>query len=156
MAFRVICVALLFPALSAAGCGTVANLTRANPEDGRIPFGGVRQDVACLRKAVDGVSGAGAHPESESEHYSHVALTVFCAADLPFSLIGDLVTWPYAVAYSVVNRPIPTPPVTLADPPAPPPVSTPPATRPMPIPPAAPPPAAGTPKALPPVPSKLP
>jgi hypothetical protein len=39
---------------------------------------------------------------------------LFCAADLPFSLIGDVLTWPYAAAYSFINQPIPTPPVTPA------------------------------------------
>jgi hypothetical protein len=39
---------------------------------------------------------------------------LFCAADLPFSLIGDAVTWPYTAAYSFINQPIPTPPVTHA------------------------------------------
>ncbi len=39
---------------------------------------------------------------------------LFCTADLPFSFVGDVVTWPYTAAYSCINQPIPTPPVTHA------------------------------------------
>jgi hypothetical protein len=54
------------------------------------------------------------HPKSEQ--YPQRALLLFCAADLPFSLIGDVVTWPYTLAYSYINQPIPTPPVLQATP----------------------------------------
>jgi uncharacterized protein YceK len=118
MASRAICVALLLSTLPIAGCGTVANLVRPGPEQGgKSPFGGVRQDVWCIQKAADGDFGVRAHPKSESEQYPQVALMLLCAADLPFSLIGDVVTWPYVVAYSYINQQIPVPPVTLANPP---------------------------------------
>jgi len=78
------------------------------------PFGGVRHDVRCVKKAANGEFGFKTYPESESEHHRQVALGLFCAADLPFSLIGDVVTRPYTAAYSFINQPIPTPPVTQA------------------------------------------
>ena len=136
MAFRAICVALLLSSLAIAGCGTVANLVRPGPAGGgKSPFGGVRQDVSCIKKAATGDVDFGTHPNPESVRHPQVALVVFCAADLPLSLIGDVVTWPYTAAYSFINQPIPTPPVALAPPPPPPPVTlapptpTPPAGR---------------------------
>jgi uncharacterized protein YceK len=115
MAFRAICVALLLATFLTAGCGTVANLARSRPEEGgRRPFGGVEQDVWCINKAANGELGVRTHPKAESGQYPQLALMLFCAVDLPFSLIGDVVTWPYAAAYSFINRPVPTPPVTLS------------------------------------------
>ena len=116
MAFRAICVALLLSSLPIAGCGTVANLASSRPEEGgKSPFGGVRQDVCCIEKAANGEVGSRTHPKSGSEPWPYtVAPMLFAAADLPFSLIGDVVTWPYTAAYSCINQPIPTPPVTQA------------------------------------------
>jgi len=115
MGFRAICAALALSSLPTAGCGTVANLVGSHPEEGgKSPFGGVRQDVGCIQKASNGEYGFRTHHKSESEQYPQVALMVFCAVDLPFSLIGDVVTWPYTVAYSYINQPIPTPPVVQA------------------------------------------
>lgn len=132
MAFRTIRVALVLASLPIAGCGTVANLARTRVEEGGTsPFGGVRQDLACLQKSATGESGPRAHPQPGSEQYPQVALMFFCAADLPFSLVGDLVTWPYTMVYTFINQPIPTPPVTQA---IPTPIPTPPVTQPMPIP----------------------
>ena len=117
MRFRVLCVAVLLSCLSTAGCGTVANLVKPGPaEGGKTPFGGVRQDVWCLKKAATGDCDSKTHPESGSEQHRQVPLMLLCAADLPFSLLGDVVTWPYVVAYSFINQPIPTPPVALAPP----------------------------------------
>ncbi len=39
---------------------------------------------------------------------------VLAAADLPFTLIGDVATWPYAAAYFAINQPVPVPPVIHA------------------------------------------
>jgi hypothetical protein len=39
---------------------------------------------------------------------------LLCAADLPFSLLGDVVLWPYTVAYNFINQPLPIPPATQA------------------------------------------
>jgi uncharacterized protein YceK len=114
MAFRAIRVALLLSSLPIAGCGTVANLVKPGPEEGgKSPFGGVRQDVWRIKKAANGES-ASATPKSKSKQSPQVAPMLCCAADLPFTFIGDVVTWPYTATYSYINRPIPTPPVTLA------------------------------------------
>jgi hypothetical protein len=100
------------------------NLARWRVEEGgRSPFGGVRQDVSCIRKASNGDLAFGTHPKSGSEQHPQVALMLCCAADLPLSLIGDVVTWPYAAAYSFINGPVPTPPVTPTQP-LPPPAAT--------------------------------
>jgi uncharacterized protein YceK len=126
MAFRGTCVALLLSSLPIAGCGTVVNLVKSCPEEyGESPFGGVRQDVSCIKKAANGECRFSTHPKSEAEEHPQVVLMLLCAADLPFSLIGDLVTWPYTAAYSYINQPIPTPPVI----PAPPVTQTPPVTQ---------------------------
>lgn len=116
MVSRATCVALLFASLSLAGCGTVANVVRSSPETGGgVPFGGVKRDMACFGKGVD-VKAAHGMP-FESENYPRAACRVFCAMDLPFSLIGDIVTWPYVATYAFINQPVPAPPVTLAPPP---------------------------------------
>jgi|GEM_PF-1677530 len=133
MAFRTTCVALLLLSLPIAGCGTVANLARQKPGQGGVaPFGGVRQDMACIQKAANGELGFRTHPKSDTEQYPQRALMLFCAADLPFSLIGDIVTWPYTASYTFINQPVPTPPVLVADPSVA--QAIPPGTQPMPIP----------------------
>ena len=115
MAFRAICVTLLLSGLPIAGCGTVASLVTSPPEEGeKSPFGGVRQDVCCIKKAANGELDSWTHAKSESGQHPQVAPMLFSAADLPFSLIGDVVTWPYTAAYTCINEPIPTPPVRLA------------------------------------------
>ena len=117
MAFRAIRVALLLSSLPIAGCGTVANLVKPGPEEGgKSPFGGVRQDVWRIKKAANGES-ASATPKSKSKQSPQVAPMLCCAADLPFTFIGDVVTWPYTATYSYINQPIPTPPVMQAPPP---------------------------------------
>ncbi len=117
MAFRAIGVALLLSSLTIAGCGTVANVVKPGPAGGKTPFGGVRQDVGCIETAANGEDGFRTHPRWESEQYRQVALMLCCAADLPFSFIGDVVTWPYTASYTCINRPAPTPPVILGPPP---------------------------------------
>jgi uncharacterized protein YceK len=121
MACRAIRVALLIATLPTAGCGTVANLVYLHPEEGgKSPFGGVRQDALCIQKAANEESTLRTHPEAELEHNRQMALLVLGAMDLPFSLIGDVVTWPYTAAYTCINQPVPVPPMALA--PSPPPV----------------------------------
>jgi len=117
MAFRANCMVLLLSTLPIGGCGTVANLARSGPEGGKNPFGGVKQDVGCIKQAETGDLGSRTHPKSESEQHPQIARMLFCAVDLPFSFIGDLVTWPYTATYSYINQPIPTPPVILQAPP---------------------------------------
>jgi uncharacterized protein YceK len=137
MAFRAICVALLLASLPVAGCGTVANVVKCRPDEGgKTPFGGVRHDLSCIRKAASGEIGFRTHSKTEAEQYPQMILMLFCAADLPFSLIGDVLTWPYAMAYSVINQPTPTPPVILLDAPVtqPMPLPTLPELKPMPLP----------------------
>lgn len=112
MAVRAICVAVLLSSLPIAGCGTVTNLVRLGPAEGaKIPFGGVKQDVSSLKKATNGECGSKAQAKSESEQHPQVARMLFYAADLPFSAIGDVVTWPYTVTYTYINQPVPVPPM---------------------------------------------
>jgi uncharacterized protein YceK len=121
MAFRAIVVTLLLSCLPIAGCGTVANVAGLYPEEGgQSPFGGVRHDVCSIKKAANGECDSPTNPKAKSEPHPQTALLVLCAADLPFSLVGDVVTWPYTVAYSFINQPIPSPPVMqAASPPVP-------------------------------------
>src|SRR5262249_41441853 len=90
MAFRASCAAVLLSSLLVAGCGTVANLVKSGPEDGgKTPFGGVREDEWWIEKAANGEFGCGTDPKSESGPHPQVAIMLLCAADWPFSLIGD-------------------------------------------------------------------
>ena len=114
MASRASAVALLLALLPMAGCGTAANLVNSHPETGgRVPFGGVMQDMWCLDKAASGEFGLKECPKAESQQYSQRALMLFCAADLPLSFVGDVVTWPYTTAFTFINEPIPLPPVLM-------------------------------------------
>jgi hypothetical protein len=133
MAYRAICVALLLSSLPIAGCGTVTNLARPGPEwggAGKSPFGGVREDVSCIKNAAHGDVAFASHPNSESVQHPQVAVLLCCAADLPFSLIGDVVTWPYTASYSFINQPVPVPPVVPGPPTPPAPVAQAPAQSP--------------------------
>ena len=153
MAFRTIRVALLLASLPAAGCGTAANLANQKPgAGGVVPFGGVRQDVACIQQAANGDFCLRGHPKSHSDPYPQRALMLACAVDLPFSLVGDLLTWPYTAAYTFINQPVPVPPVVIASPP-PPAIPTVPDVPPMPVPT---PPDAPAPGEAPPAPQPLP
>lgn len=117
MTVRAIRVALLLASLPVAGCGTVVNLARPGPEGGgKAPFGGVKQDVRGIKTAANGEAGVRVHPKSQPEQHPQVAKVLFYAADLPFSAIGDVLTWPYAATYCYINQPIPTPPVIQAPP----------------------------------------
>jgi hypothetical protein len=118
MTSHAIRVALLFSVLSAAGCGTAANLVGAGPRK-KVPFGGVQHDKRCLSKVRDGELnlGWGGH-EWEPQPHQQMGLMVLCAADLPLSLVGDVVTWPYARTYSYINQPTDYPPIGVATPPA--------------------------------------
>src|SRR5690348_17176346 len=119
MGFRTICVAVLLSSPLCAGCGTAANLVRQRPGAGGVsPFGGVRQDMWCIRKAASGEFGVRAHHKSDAEDYPQVALMLLCAADLPLSFVGDLVTWPYTATYTYINQFPPVPPTIIAPPPA--------------------------------------
>jgi uncharacterized protein YceK len=119
MAFRAIWVALLLSSLPTAGCGTVANLAKQGPEGGITPFGGVAQDVECLKEAKNGECDLWFHPQPGPGQHPQVALMLLCAADLPFSFIGDVLTWPYTATYVYINEPVPVPPVMQGPPPPP-------------------------------------
>jgi uncharacterized protein YceK len=120
MTFRAIRVAVLLSSLPLMGCGTVANLARQGPGDDMMsPFGGVHHDLSCMQSGATGET----HPRSQPDQHAETARTLLCAADLPLSLVGDVVTWPYVVAYCCVNQPIPVPPVTGAPPPPMPPAT---------------------------------
>jgi uncharacterized protein YceK len=107
MNFRKACVGFLLSCLPIAGCGTIANVATPNPLV-KTPFGGVQHDVREIQQAANGDTS---NPNAESEHYHRVLVMAFCAADLPLSLIGDVVMWPYTVIYSFINEPLPVPPV---------------------------------------------
>jgi uncharacterized protein YceK len=107
---------LLLSSLPIAGCGTVANLSKQSPEDVMVPFGGVKQDMTCMKKAAHGEFSFSKHPKSEPKQHPQVAMMLLCAADLPFSAIGDVVTWPYVAMFIYINQPFPLPPVTLPPP----------------------------------------
>jgi uncharacterized protein YceK len=100
MADRAMTIALLLSTLLITGCGTVANLVVVDPQEGgKTPFGGVKHDALCIHKA-----------QSESNEGRKIATTVVCAADMPFSFLGDVVTWPYTASYTFINQPVPVPP----------------------------------------------
>lgn len=136
MNVRSICFVLMLACLPGAGCGTVANIAWSQPGVGRLPFGGVSHDMAYIKKSANGDFGAAAHPKSDAQAYPHTALMLLCAADLPFSLVGDIVTWPYTASYTYVNQPTPVTPVIIAPPlPGPPAAAAaPPPHEPMPLP----------------------
>src|SRR4051794_23085940 len=114
MSLRASCAALLLSNVLIAGCGTVTNLVHLPPpEGGKTPFGGVRQDMAGIHKAANGECACRSGNGPNSEH-AQVAPMLFYAADLPFSLLGDVIAWPYPAAYTFINEPIPVPPVTQA------------------------------------------
>ena len=114
---------LLLLALPAAGCGTVANLAWPGPEGGgKTPFGGVRQDVTRFNEAASGDLGGGTTLGPGVEQHPQVFRMLLWAADLPFTLVGDLITWPYVKAYSFINQPtLAGPPILVAAPAVPPP-----------------------------------
>jgi uncharacterized protein YceK len=115
MTCRAIRVALLLLAPSAVGCGTAANLVGASPGK-KVPFGGVRHDVRCLTQAAGEFDDEARHP-SEAKPRRPAALQFLWAADLPLSLVGDVVTWPYTRAYSYVNQPTDYPALLVEPPP---------------------------------------
>ncbi len=125
MSCHAIRVAALLALLPLAGCGTVANLAGAGPGK-KVPFGGVRRDVQGVTEARGGAAPAAAGPGWEPKPHQLVAL-ILCAADLPLSLVGDVVTWPYTRTYSYINQPNDYPPLQVAPPPAAPALPVPPA-----------------------------
>jgi uncharacterized protein YceK len=114
MAVRALYAGLLLSGLLVAGCGTVSNAVLKRPEDGgKTPFGGVREDVAHIKSAAGGGDGKG-HSEPELESQPQVGRILIFAADLPFSIVADVILWPYTWAFTRVNEPVPVPPVVQA------------------------------------------
>jgi uncharacterized protein YceK len=105
MAYRAICVALLLSTVPLAGCGTIGNLARPGPPvgGGKVPFGGVQLDQEHIQQA-------------SAEDSKKRLLWV---ADLPLSLIGDVVTWPYTATYTYINESAEQPALAIAGPPQP-------------------------------------
>src|SRR6185312_4037995 len=138
MNVRVTTGVLVLACLASAGCGTVANLAHCRPEEGgRIPFGGIKHDLACIQKAPGGDADK---PETARDNYPRTALTLLCAVDLPFSFVGDVITWPYTASFTYVNQPAPFTPIQILPPLLPaaapveaPPVEAPPEMRPLPV-----------------------
>jgi uncharacterized protein YceK len=155
MAFRAICGAVLLACLP-AGCGTISNVVRPGPDQGgKQPFGGVHQDEANIRQAANGRSDLLGHPKPTPDPKPQWLPLALYALDLPLSFVGDVVTLPYVVSYSFINRSTYIPPLVIA-PPVPPggpavmPPVTPPAGTPATLPPPTPlPPGAQTPPAAP-------
>lgn len=118
MRMRMIAVAMVLSSLPCLGCwGTTVNLIRPGPEGGgMVPFGGVKQDLICMQEAAASKLNFDGAVESDEYKYPHAAIFLFCGLDLPFSFIGDLMTWPYVETYLYINEPIPVPPVTQAPP----------------------------------------
>lgn len=102
MSCRAIRTTLFLLTLPAAGCGTVANLAGTGPGK-KVPFGGTQHDLACLRRATAGDdAGLGLHaPDGTPARAGEVLLWT---ADLPLSLVADLVAWPYTRAYTCINQ----------------------------------------------------
>ncbi len=121
MAFRAVCAGLLLFSGLTAGCGTVTNLVLPGPEEGgKTPFGGVRQDKQCMEKAASGELAFTKHPAPKppmQEQQPQVVLALLCAADIPLSLVGDVLTLPYTLGYTWINQPVPYPPVIVPNPP---------------------------------------
>jgi hypothetical protein len=116
MTARAIRVALLFAALATLGCGTAGNLIGAGPGK-KVPFGGVQRDLQCLTEVRDGeVTLRTGEEWAPLRHEQHL-LMLLCAADLPFSFVGDVISWPYTRTYSFINQPTDYPPIQVSAPP---------------------------------------
>ena len=114
MNVRVTTGVLVLACLASSGCGTVANLAHCRPEEGgRIPFGGVKHDLACIQKSSSGEAGK---QDTARDNYPRTALTMLCAVDLPFSFVGDVITWPYTASFTYVNQPAPFTPIQILPP----------------------------------------
>lgn len=124
MTARVIRVALLTAALATVGCGTAGNLVGAGPGK-KVPFGGVKRDLQCLTEVRDGGVTLRTGEEWEPLRHEQHLLMLLCAADLPFSFVGDVISWPYTRTYAYINAPTDYPAILVT---APPPVPTPPIT----------------------------
>ena len=112
---RAIRAAVVLAVLPLAGCGTAANLVGTWPGQ-KVPFGGVQRDVRCLNEARDGQLNLTSAQTWEAKDRPQYGLAALVAADLPLTLVGDVLTWPYCRAYQYINQPTDYP--TFVMPPA--------------------------------------
>ena len=87
---------LLAGTLLSAGCGTIANYAVVRNEE--KVYGGVRFDIACVERLIDGDSKAKPLTEPGSQAGGWVALVILAApfVDIPLSFVGDTLTYPLA------------------------------------------------------------
>ena len=67
-----------------------------------------------MKKAAARDFSFGTHAPAGLKQPPQVVPWLLCAADLPFTFVGDIVTWPYTASYTSINQPIPLPPLTRA------------------------------------------
>ncbi len=101
MTSRAIPVAVLVAALFSSGCGTIENF--ATPKDGVRTFGGVALDLQHASDLANGSTGGAGSPVgsgggTQGTTYAAMTLAIVFAPflDLPFSFIGDVITYPLA------------------------------------------------------------
>ncbi|QEL16766.1 YceK/YidQ family lipoprotein [Limnoglobus roseus] len=100
MTNRQVRAALLLSCFSTAGCGTIANVATRGPEHGgMIPFGGVKQDLTFITSDSNLNINQKAPPGTYASRLSIILTTL----DLPLSLVGDIVTWPFVELYALSN-----------------------------------------------------
>lgn len=77
-----------------AGCGTVMNLTNLPPTPGEgAAYRGTAFNMAFLLPPSSG--------PQKFDDSTNILLGCYAAIDLPFTLIGDTLTLPYTVPYSL-------------------------------------------------------
>jgi uncharacterized protein YceK len=89
---RLVVVLVLCAALG-AGCGTVCNLARENPDN----YGGVQRDLQFASDARDKGGVMAGTSGSTGAAYAAAAIVGLYCVDLSFSFIADTMTLPLAV-----------------------------------------------------------
>jgi uncharacterized protein YceK len=80
--------------LFVSGCGTVANTLWLNDDEGGMRvYGGVRGDWEIIHESSTG------SPGTRMDSYS----VLLGSLDIPFSAIGDTVTLPLTIPYSILS-----------------------------------------------------
>lgn len=97
---------LPFAAFLSVGCGTAHNI---NPSKQGIIWGSWEDDQPKTTSVFGGVRGdwAGATRMKGQDEFANgyrIFIAPFFVADLPLSLVGDVVTLPYTVAYTLFNQ----------------------------------------------------
>ncbi len=78
-----------------SGCGTYQNLRK-----NKIPFGGVGAHVELWVEGSRDLINSNAGPEATS---AAIVIATFSFFDLPFTVVGDIVTLPYTVPYTLAT-----------------------------------------------------